>query len=702
MHLRLLDTSFNLKILSANQFHGQNMIQIQTVLFILLAALVALALVLFQYYYKTKRKGKLHVILSFLRFLSVFGTLLLIINPKFSNRQYSLEKANLVLLTDNSTSITSQGKSQLNSNLGSLQNEASLLSEKFNIVKYKFGADLSDLDTLSLTDNSTNISKALASLNEIYSGSNTAVVLFSDGNQTIGEDYEFYGNRQSFPIYPIVLGDTTLYDDLQIRQVNTNRYAFLKNKFPIEVFISYDGQEDINSELQIYINDKLSFREKVSLTPKSNSKIISTQLEASTVGIKNIKVLIVPFPNEKNKRNNEKLLALEVLDEKTNVAIISSILHPDLGALKKAIESNEQRLVTIYKPNVELSKLEEVDVYLLYQPDASFDRIYKQIQLRKSNSFTVLGTYSDFNFINRTQKNYIIDTGYPIQEVFAVFNNAFSKFDISDFTLEGFPPLLTNAGSVQGLGNSATLLNMRIKGVEMNQALMTITEGDVSKHAVLNGENIWKWRVHTYRNDQTFKNFDIFLGKLMLYLTTSKGKNRFVLDYNPIYNNSNETKLKATYFNEAFSFDSNASINVKVTNKTANKSIEIPMLLKEGYYEADLSNLTSGEYNFTATVAKENLSRSGSFSILDFDAEKQFSSSNHQKLQRLANNTKGRLYFPEQVDSLIKNLEADHNYVPTQESKLIVVPLIDFKFLLGIIAAALSLEWFIRKYNGLT
>jgi hypothetical protein len=219
---------------------------------------------------------------------------------------------------------------------------------------------------------------------------------------------------------------------------------------------------------------------------------------------------------------------------------------------------------------------------------------------------------------------------------------------------------------------------------------------------MLVGENIWKWRIQSYRNDLSFKNFDTFLGKLILYLSTSQGKNRFVLDYNSIYNNSSETKIKATYFDETFVFDSNASINIKVDNKSTKAFTEVPMLLKNGYYEADLSNLSPGEYDFIATVTNENVSRSGSFSILDFDAEKQFPSSNYHKLDRLANNTNAKLYFPDQMDTLIKTLETDPRYVPTQKSKQIIVPLIDFKFLLGIIIAALSLEWFIRKYNGLT
>ena len=676
--------------------------QIQTVLFILLAAIVALALVLFQYYYKNKRKGKLQIILSFLRFLAIFGTLLLIINPKFTKNEYTLEKTNLVLLVDNSSSMTSEDKAKVISDLSSLKNKMESSSESFNILNYRFGAELSNSDSLGFTEKSTNISKALAGLNEIFTGTNTAVLLFTDGNQTRGEDYEFYGKRQKFPIYPVVLGDTTKYDDISISQINANRYAFLKNKFPLEVFISYDGKEEVSSELQVFVDDKLVYKEKISLSNISNTKIVNTQIEASTVGIKNIKVIVPPLPNEKNTANNEKLLALEVLDEKTNVAIISTVQHPDIGALKKAIESNEQRLVSIYRPDTDLSKLQEVDVYILYQPDASFDKVYKQIQLRKSNSFTILGTYTDLNFINRIQNNYLVETGYPVQEFFASPNAAFSKFDISEFSVEGFPPLVSDAGPVNVLGIGEPLLKVRIKGVDMDQPLLTTAEEDTAKHAILVGENIWKWRVQNYRNDQTFKDFDAFLGKLILYLSTSKGKNRFVLDYSSIYNNSSETKIKATYFDEAFVFDSNASINIKVESKSTNTSVEVPMLLKDGYYEADLSNLPPGKYDFAATVTKGNLSRSGSFSILDFDAEKQFSSSNYAKLNRLAKNTGGKLYFPDHMDSLVKALETDPKFVPVQKSKQNVVPLIDFKFLLGIIIAALSLEWFIRKYNGLT
>ncbi|WP_251795724.1 MULTISPECIES: VWA domain-containing protein [unclassified Arenibacter] len=678
------------------------MMQIQTVLFILLALIMALVVVLFQYYYKNKRKGKLWLILSFLRFLAIFGIILLLVNPKFTKYEYTLEKTNLVILADNSSSITARDRAQVISSLSSIRNNTKGLSQSFNILNYSFGVDLTHSDSLGPVEKSTNISKALSRINEIFTGTKTAVVLFSDGNQTIGQDYEFYGKQQKFPIYPVVLGDTTRYDDITISQINANKYAFLKNKFPLEVFIAYEGKEEVSSELQVLVDGKLAYREMVALSNISNTKIISTHIEASTGGMKNIKVIIAPLPNEKNTVNNEKLLAVEVLDEKTNVAIISTIQHPDIGALKKSIESNEQRLVTIYRPDTDLIKLQEVDVYILYQPDASFNKVYEQINVRNSNSFTVLGTYTDLNFLNKIQNNFLIETTYPKQEIFASPNAVFSKFDISQFSLKDFPPLLSDAGPVNILGSGEPLLKVRIKGVDLDQPLLAVMEKKTEKHAILAGENIWKWRLQSYRNDQTFENFDGFLGKLIFYLSTSKGKNRLILDYSSTYNNSSETQIKATYFDEAFVFDANASINIKLRNTTTNTSIEVPMLLKDGYYEADLSNLSPGKYDFTVTLTKENLNRSGSFTILDFDAEKQFTSSNYDKLNRLAKNTDGKLYFPDQLDSLAMALQNDPKFIPVQKSKQIVVPLIDFKFLLGIIIAALSLEWFIRKFNGLT
>jgi hypothetical protein len=67
----------------------------------------------------------------------------------------------------------------------------------------------------------------------------------------------------------------------------------------------------------------------------------------------------------------------------------------------------------------------------------------------------------------------------------------------------------------------------------------------------------------------------------------------------------------------------------------------------------------------------------------------------------LATNSNGKAYFVEDTKSLIDELLNDERFVTIQKSSKNVVPLIDWKFLLAIIALSLSAEWFIRKYNGL-
>ena len=675
--------------------------QLQTVFLILFAAILALGLVIFQYYYKSKSKGTLYIALSFLRFVALFCVFLLLINPKITKEQYSLEKANLIILADNTTSIgQANGVNQL-VNAKKLIEENTNIAEKFNVSEYVFGTELNSLDSLSFTEKATNIGRALSSLNEIFAGSNTAILMLTDGNQTLGEDYEFSGGRQKFPIYPLVVGDTTSYQDIRIDQVNTNKYAFLKNKYPMEIFVSYQGKNTVSTTLTITEAGQNLYRKQIVLSETENSQIINTVLDATTVGIKNIKISLSPLENERNIANNSRQIGIEVIDEKTNIALVSNMLHPDLGALKKAIESNEQRSVSIIKPSLSPNELEQFDLFIIYQPDTSFEKVYSYIENKGANIFTITGPKTDWTFLNKVQNSFQKNSYDQKEEVTPILNAGFTHFDISDLTVSEYPPVETTLGELLITASYENMLSQRIKGVDLNEPLFTVLETNLRREAILLGENIWKWRVQSYREDQEFKKFDDFISKVILFLANSKPRSRLTLEYENIYQGLNEATIKATYFDETFVFDNNATLNLILSGIENNTSRQIPMLLKKGYYEADISTLPSGDYSFTASVKDENLTKTGKFTILDYDLEKQLLSSNYKKLDRLAKSTNATLYFPSQVSNFIDNIIKDNRFVPIQKSKQNVVSLIDFKILLGIIVAALTAEWFIRKYNGL-
>ncbi len=674
------------------------MLMQQTIPFIILATMLALGLVLFQYRYRRKAIGKIGILLSSLRFLSWFGLLLLLINPLFKRNKYVLEKSNLWVLVDNSSSV----KEADVQNTLEVLNQAKALSERFNVQFYGFGDDLNSNDSLSFDENNTNITKALKSVQAIAGKSPGAIVLISDGNQTLGEDYEYYANSLNRPVYSIVVGDTTRYEDLRISQVIANRYAFLNNKFPLEVYVNYEGNGSITTTLNIAFDGKSVYREKINFTKTANSKTINTLVDARSVGLKNISVSVENIENERNTVNNRRQLAIEVIDEKTNVAIISEILHPDLGTIKKSIESNEQRSVSVLKPTVNPNTLEETDLFVLYQPTTSFRPIYQYLKQRKGNIFTITGPQTDWNFLNMIQNSFTYKSYFQSEEVTPQINRGFTLFNIAEVSIEDYPPLENDLGEAIINKSHETLITQRIKGIDMGEPMLVLMSSSPEREAVLFGENIWKWRMQSYRNSQSFDNFDEFMGKLVLYLTTNKSKNRFSVDYRPVYEGSNQAKLTAVYFDAAYIFDSNATIILQLKQNKTGAPLEIPMLLKNGYYEADLTGLSPGEYAFTAFVDNEDLKESGRFVILDFDLEQQLLSSDYRKLQRFSASTEGQSYAPSETARMISDLLNTDQFVPTQKSEQNVVPLIDFRYLLGIIVTTLSLEWFIRKYNGLT
>ncbi|MFC4220299.1 VWA domain-containing protein [Flagellimonas marina] len=672
-----------------------------TVLLIILAAITALTVVFYQYFYKNTRKGSLKFVLAALRFTTLFCALLLLINPKFINRDYYLEKANLIVLVDDSSSMQD---AQTASPISELVNQLATnedLNERFSIHQYAFGTNVQATDSLNFDQQNTDISNALSTVDEIFVNGTNAVVLFSDGNQTLGRDYEYINLGTNLSVNPVVVGDTTAYEDISVGLVNTNTYAFLRNQFPVEATILYRGSLPVSKTVSIRLDGTRVHQQRLNFDASKNSQTLNTLIEAQSVGVKTLKIEVEALENEKNRVNNSKETAIEVIDEKTNVIIVSDILHPDIGALKKSIEANQQRSVSIIKPNVSISDLEDADILILYQPTRNFRGVYDYVANSGKSIFTITGSKTDWNFLNRTQQSFAKESVNQSEDILPRLNNAFGIFGLGNFNVDDFPPLQGNLGNIDLLKNGETLLYQQIRGVDLNQPLFAVLSQGKQREAALFGENIWRWRAQTYRNTESFSNFDELMGNLMVYLGSSDQRSRLELEFDLVYDNASMARIRASYFDESYQFDPSANISIAIENKNNNFNRESPMLLKGNFYEVDLSDLEAGEYQFTVTVSGENLKRSGSFKILDFNPEKQLISSNHNKLQRLAEKTNGQLYYPDTLDELVNQLSTSQRYLPVQKSRQNVVSLIDFRILLGLIVLTLTAEWFIRKYNGL-
>ncbi|AXT49378.1 VWA domain-containing protein [Aquimarina sp. BL5] len=674
--------------------------QTQNIGLIIIAGIIALVIALFQYMYKAKNRTKRNLFFAFLRFLSVFALLVLLINPTFRKNTYYTEKPTLVVSVDNSSSIKHLNQDQQVSQFVNQIQTNKELKERFDIKYYSFSDDLKDTISLSFNQKQTNISKALDNLDQIYKNSNAPTILVTDGNQTYGRDYQFRSNAYKQQIYPVIAGDTIKVTDTKIQQLNVNRYAYLKNKFPVEVILTYSGTENINTRFEVKSGRNMIYSQPVSFSKENNSKVINFTLAASNAGVLQYNATLIPVDNEKNKVNNSKDFAVEVIDQKTNILLISDMTHPDLGTIKKSVESNERRSLTIIKPS-EVKDIDEYQLIILYQPNARFRGVYEKIENVRKNRFTITGAKTDWAFLNKIQNKYRQEITRQTEYYLPRFNANYGTFLAENIGFEGYPPLIGTFGEINVDFSHDVLLERNVGNITTNEPMLVTIEDNGLREAVLLGEGIWRWRAQNYLDNKNFESFDDFFGKLIQYLASNKRKSRLNTISESFYYGNASIKIKAEYFTKNYEFDRRGSLNIVVKNKDRETSQTIPMLLKNNSYEADLSSLSSGNYDYTVIVTGENISRSGSFSILDYDVEQQLLNADVTKLRQVATNTEGKAYFMDQNSVLIRDLIEDQRYQAIQKSKENIVSLIDWKYLLAIIIFLLAVEWFMRKYNGL-
>lgn len=675
--------------------------QTQIITFLILAGIIALSLALFQYAYKAKLKGKRAWLLTALRFVTYFSIFVLLINPKFDKITYYNEKPNLVVAVDNSESIRYLNQSKNTSDLISSLKANEALNENFNLEFYSFGKEVNPIDSLSFDEKQSNLAQVFERLSEVYNNSISPTLIISDGNQTYGNDYAYMTKRYKQSIFTVILGDTITYTDIKLQQLNVNRYAYLKNKFPIEVIATYNGNTTVNTQLRISVGNSTVFSRPLTFSKTQTSQIVNFTLPASRVGITSYRAQIVPLDNEKNTINNVKNFAVEVIDQKTNVAIVSDLLHPDLGTLKKSIESNEQRNADILSTVEFLKKSNDYQLVIVYQPTNNFKALYNEIDKLKLNKIVITGTKTNWSLLNKLQNNYKQELTNQFEDYQASLNQNYGTFIVDNLNFGEFPPLKGTFGETLFTVPFQTILFKTINGNEIDEPLLATFEINDKREALILGEGLWRWRAQSYLNETSFNTFDNFMGKLVQYLSTNKRRTRLNVNYESFYNGNDNVRITAQFFNKNYEFEDNTNLNIELKNKDTNDEKSLPFVLKNMSYEVDLSGLEAGNYSFTVNVNTENISKSGEFKILEYNVEQQFLNANVNKLQTLANDSDGTSYLIDNTSKLTYDLINDTRFATIQKSIKKVVPLIDWKYLLGLIALSLAAEWFIRKYNGL-
>ena len=670
-----------------------------TLLLLLLSVIVACAVVFFQYFYKAKNQSNVTWLLAFLRFIAVFGLLVLLINPILSRKTFDTIKTPLPIVVDNSSSIADLKASETALSLYKTLTSNSALREKFDIQSYRFDADFQASDAFDFKGKQTNVEEVAKNVNSINKNATFPTVVITDGNQTTGNDY-VYRFQANNKVYPLVVGDTTTFMDLKVSQLNVNKYAFHKNKFPVEVFLNYSGTKPITASFKIAQGNSILNTQSVSFSATKKSAVISVLLPADRVGLQIFKASVTSNQTEKNSYNNTKNFAVEVIDQKTNVAIVSAMNHPDIGALKRAIETNAQRKVTIVKPN-EIKSLADYNVLILYQPTADFKSVFENNKISGVNTFIITGTNTDYGFLNQHQAQFVFKMSGQKEDYTADFNSQFNLFALDNLGFETLPPLQNAFGTITANANVSVLLSSKIRNIATDAPLLAFTENQGKRTAFLFGENSWKWRLQSHVDTKSYEKYDLFVDKTIQFLASTDTKKSLVVNHESFYNSGDAIVITAQFFNKNYEFDEKARLTLSVTNKKTKLNKKYDFLKTNNSFKVNLDGLSAGQYTFSVKELNTNTVYNGYFEILDFDIEKQFVNPDFKKLQQVASQTQGQVYLPNQISTLIEKLIADDHYKAVEKAIVKKTPLVDWIWLLILIVAALTAEWFIRKYHGL-
>ena len=623
----------------------------------------------------------------FITFLAV-----LLLNPVVKSIHKSKHNPIIILAQDVSESIPNSFSLEI---LTKIRKELT----GFEVHEFSFSDKVNKGFSNNNSGLSTNYSNLFDDMKSRFANRNIAgLVLASDGLYNSGGN-PLYDNRINFPIYPIAQGDTLIVRDLSIAKVLQNEIAFLGNTFPLEITVSAQQFKGESIQVEIwYKGNKIHSEDRIIYSNDEYQKV-KINLLAENVGLQKYKVLVSQLSKEKNSINNRYTSYVDVIDSRYKILLLSEKNHPDLAAYKNAVEKNknyalEQVNVIDFNGNFEAYQLvvvfgiNENNPLILQLTKADIPLLVFDFQQNSNLKLT-----SSFSFKSRG----------GLQEVKAVKSEFFSKFTLSPELLSlisDAPPLLTPFGKYTLQIGSEVVIAQQVGMQVTSKPIILVNESNGRKSAFITAEGFWKWKLFNYASENNNIAFDELFSKLTQYLVLQVDKSKLRIDYKKQFTENSNIYFEASLFNDSYELINDEEISLVIQNEMGDEfDYEFSRALK--IYNLNVGVMDVGKYTFLAKVKGSELISNGSFDVKAIQLEQLYTVANHKILFQLANISGGKLFYPNQSDKIITAIKKSKNNLISISTKEKLKDMINIPMILLILLTIISLEWFLRKYNGL-
>ncbi len=635
------------------------------------------------------KKSWMPLFMASLRFFTVFLLTFFLLNPFVSSLLIEKERPIIVIAIDQSESMQhTSAVQELPSHINNLQEN---LAKNYQLELYSFGNEVNPLDSFRFDQKKTDYSAFFQYLEDLYKNRNVAAVVFaSDGLYNMGKNPIYMNYPFQAPLYAIALGDTTPRKDLLISNLTHNDLAFLGNTFPIE--ISGQSQFCKGEKIQLTVTKEQEqlHNEEIILTKSFQRFRTKLFLPADDLGTQSYTVSLSKMEGELNTENNSQNFFIDVLESKQKILLLTSKSHPDIFAITTAIEQNE---------NFEVHQKFMDDFDGNYEPYNLLIAFHVSLDVAPLPTWHVLGAQTNSRQFDWLEMNSLNSIGSEV----LVNLKPFSFFQIDEEWvkwIQKLPPLSVPFSRFDYQSDYQNLFAQTEKGIVTNKPIFSFHQGQDNRQAIWVGEGLWKWRLFEYAEKESHHLFDDLVQQCVQFLAVKEDKSFFRLKIpKKIYENES-LSISAQLYDANYELYNAPEVRLVLKNSQGAEYVYI-FDKNSNKYALELTNLTSGSYQYEATVmaAGNEYVRNGNVTIMPLQVEQRQKQANHQILNKLATNKGGKLFYVSEIPELQERILAQDSKTISY-SRLQLSELLNHRWIFFLLLVFLSLEWFLRKQNG--
>ena len=644
-------------------------------------------------------------ILASLRFFSFTLIFLFLLSPLIERTRKIRQLPILAIAFDNSKSVQD--------NVPSFNQLAQEMQERFSddyqLEFWRFGEKVENTGAITGTDRRSDYGQLIKSMKSSYINKNIgAMVLVGDGIYNQGQNPENFASGLKFPVYTIGIGDTTLRTDAMIGKVKTNKVAFLKNKFPVEIELKFSKLKNQIAYIDIENNQQQVYSTTVPIVSDDDFKLEFVNLEAKEPGLQHYKIRVRSFEGEVNLKNNEYEFVIQIMENKQKILMLSEGPHPDLGAIRNSLSDLQNYEIKSLTGNIVPDSLFVYSLVILNQlpsvKNASSNLLAKIKESRIPVLFLV-GPNSLLEQLNSLDMGLKISASNNTEEVQAVFDKNFSLFLLSDAALESLetaPPLIAPFGDTNLSGMLQNLAKQQMRNVETNKTLMAFGFEKGRKIGFILGEGLWRWRLNNFRTDGKHEAFNELVQKMVQYLALKQNEDNFNVHYSALFQETDEIELTAELFNDSYELVNTPDVNISILSDSL-RELSYQFDRINDFYRLNAGNLQPGDYTFEAEtqLGNQRFSEKGSFSIVKNDIELQNIRADFGVLQKMSQQTGGEFAAFENYGTLLDAVGANKQITVQHYKQTFQTEWINMKMLFFALLLLFGAEWFFRKYWGI-